>query len=273
MDAGTRMLLSKADGDLIAIHEQQTLRSTDQGDSWFQIDDDETAPGSGKWVGRGGSNLPGVTMVMDTGGPEYLFASGEHGLWKGISSGSADGDGGDSVIKYGVAVEQITGESKSIYGATSISGMVVHPTDPSTIYIQMFRQSFRGEIRKSTDGGVTWANISYPIQSASAISPNEIVQKDLMISKSDPNIMYFTVPLAKYIPFTPTQFIINGPPDFTDFGVYRSKDAGVTWSWLNRNGLPAGASVARLAMDPRNSKVIYAALNTVNLPDREQVRQ
>jgi hypothetical protein len=34
-DAGLRMLLSKADRDLIAIHEQQTLRSTDHGDSWF----------------------------------------------------------------------------------------------------------------------------------------------------------------------------------------------------------------------------------------------
>jgi hypothetical protein len=41
------MLLSKADGDLIIIHEQQTLRSQNHGDSWDQIDDDETELGSG----------------------------------------------------------------------------------------------------------------------------------------------------------------------------------------------------------------------------------
>ena len=86
-DAGVRMLVSKPDGDLITIHEQQTLRSTSQGESWAQIDDDETAPGSGHWVGRGGSNLPGITMLMETGRPEYLFASGEHGLWRGASDG------------------------------------------------------------------------------------------------------------------------------------------------------------------------------------------
>jgi hypothetical protein len=54
VDAGLRMLASKPDGDLVAIHEQQTLRSTDHGESWWQIDDDETHPGSGRWVGRGG---------------------------------------------------------------------------------------------------------------------------------------------------------------------------------------------------------------------------
>jgi hypothetical protein len=252
--------VSKPDGDLILIHEQQTLRSKDHGDSWAQIDDDETVPGNGHWVGRGGSNLPGVTMLMDTGRPEYLFTSGEHGLWRGTSDG-------DSVIKYGVAVEQLTGESKAIYGATSVCSVAVHPSNPDEIYIQQFRQSFRGEVRKSVDGGVTWTSISYPIKSQSALSPNMILQKDLMLSKSNPATMFFTVPFTVYVPYTPTLWMRNGPSDFNDFGVYRSKDGGVSWQWLNNSGLAPGCSVARLEMDPNNSLVIYAALNVVNIPN------
>ena len=257
-DAGLRVLVAKPDGDLIAIHEQQTLRSMDHGDSWAQIDDDETAPGSGRWVGRGGSNLPGVTMLMDTGRPEYLFASGEHGLWRGAS-------GGDGVVEYGIAVEQLSGQRIGPYGATSICSVAVHPADPDVVYIQMFRQSFRGMVRKSVDGGVTWVNISYPIKSNSAISPNEIIQKDLMISAADPATMLFTVPRTTYCPYTPTHWRPNGAYDFSDFGVYRSTDGGVRWSWLSSNGLPAAGSVARLAMAPNNSDVIWAALNSVNL--------
>jgi hypothetical protein len=100
-DAGVRVLVSKVDGDLITIHEQQALRSADHGDSWAQIDDDDTAPGSGHWVGRGGSSLPGVTMTMETGRPAYLFDSGEHALWRATNDGT-------SVIARGVGVEQVS---------------------------------------------------------------------------------------------------------------------------------------------------------------------
>ena len=94
------------------------------------------------------------------------------------------------MVQHGVAVEQLTGESKRVYGATSICSVAVHPTDPDIIYIQMFRQSFRGEIRKSTDAGQTWRNISYPIRSNAPLSPNIIRQKDLMISRLNPDQMY-----------------------------------------------------------------------------------
>lgn len=271
-DAGVRDLLSKPDGDLIVVHEQQTLRSTDHGDSWVQSDDDETMPGSGHWVGRGGSNLPGRAIQTDTGKDQYLFTSGEHGLWRGpTAAGSSalwpvagQGDG-PSVIKYGVGLEQLTGESHTIDGATSVCAVAVHPFERDIIYILMFRQTYRGMVRKSTDGGQSWRTVSYPVQSNSSLSPNQIIQFDLMFSRSDPQTMYFTVPVTRYIPSTHTLQQRNAPPDFNDFGIYRSKDSGVTWDILNHNGLPTNVSVTRLTMDPDNSLVIYAALNQQNL--------
>lgn len=278
-DAGVRDLLSKPDGDLIVVHEQQTLRSTDHGDSWVQSDDDETLPGSVHWVGRGGSNLPGRTIQTDTGKGQYLFASGEHGLWRGPTAASkstlwptaGEGDG-PSVIKYGVGLEQITGESHAIDGATSVCAVAVHPIDHDTIYILMFRQTYRGMVRKSTDAGQSWRTISYPVQSNSSLSPNQIIQFDLLLSRSDPRMMYFTVPVTRYIPWPHTLQQRNAPVDFTDFGIYRSKDAGVTWSILHDNGLPPNGSVTRLAMDPHNSLIIYAAMNQQNIDSDPQAQ-
>jgi hypothetical protein len=110
----------------------------------------------------------------------------------------------------------------------------------------MYRQTFRGEVCKTTDGGQTWNSISYPI----------ILQKGLVLFRADPNIMYFTIPTTRYVPYTPTLWQRDVPRDFSDFGVYRSKNAGVMWSWLNSSGLPANRSVARLEMDLNNSNVI-----------------
>lgn len=256
--AGTRMLLSRIDGDIICGHEQQMFRSKDNGDTWQQIDDDETAPGSGYWVGRGGSNLPGENIITETGMSRYLFCSGEHGLWISAPDGS-------KVKQYGVAVEQLTGQSKEIYDATSITTAAVHPADTNKIYIMMFRQSHRGYLRRSVDCGQTWENISYPVQSTASLSPesNKILQVDLMFDKQNPDIMFFCVPFGREVSWTSTLWERNGAADFNDFGVYRSKDGGFTWNMANA-GLPAYSSVYRLAMDPQDSKIMYAALNKIN---------
>jgi len=255
--AGTRMLVAKPDGDIICIHEQQTLRTRDNGDSWVQVDDDETSEGSHYWVGRGGSNLPGENIIVDTNMDRYLFCSGEHGLW--ISAPD-----GNKVKPNGVAVEQITGQRIKSYDATSISCAAVHPNDSNKIYVMMFRQFERGQLRRSSDGGKTWKNISYPVKSNTPLSPeaNKIMQNDLMFDSERTNVMYFCVPRSRWVSYTPTTTERNGPSDFNDFGVYRSKDVGFNWELVN-NGLPSNGSVARIAMHPTNTKVLYAALDKI----------
>lgn len=251
--AGTRMLLGKIDGDLICGHEQQMFRSTDLGDNWMQIDDDETAPGSGYWVGRGGSNLPGEGLELETGMSRYLFMSGEHGLW--ISAPD-----GQKIKPEGVAVEQLTGQSKERYDATSIGAAAVHPADTNTFYILMFRQSHRGYLRRTQDGGASWENISYPVQYGGNLSSDHIFQYDFRIDKDDPKNMYFCVPTTKWQAFTSNLWNYNGPADYTKYGVFRSQDEGYNWELAN-NGLPDGCSVYRLEMDPFDSRTIYACLN------------
>ena len=59
LGTGPRFVEVNTLGHIYTAFAQQVMRSTDNGATWKQVDDDETSPGSGNWVGRGNSNLPG----------------------------------------------------------------------------------------------------------------------------------------------------------------------------------------------------------------------
>lgn len=244
---GCRFMHANADGDILISMEQQVLRSSNGGQSWEQVDDFETYPGSGHWVGRGGSNLPGHHLLVETGMKNtYLFCSGEHGLWRNTQDG-------ELVYPDAVAVEQMTGQSRKANDALSICAVAVHPRDTNTWYILMFRQYERGKFRVTTDAGKTWTNPSYPVQWDGNLSGDHIFQYTLRIDPEQPDNIYFCVPTKK-------RSDPNGPEGFNDYGVYRSRDGGYTWDRAN-NGFPANASVYRLELDRNNPQILYAALN------------
>lgn len=246
---GNRFLTINSQGDVFICLDQQVMRSSDGGVSWQQVDDNETAPGSDVWVGRGASNLPGRFMLLETGIPNRkLFCSGEHGLWESADLGSYPN-------KDAVAVKQIEGQVHH-KGATSISSVAVHPNNPDIIYILMFRQDHRGQFRRSTDGGKTWSNLSYPVQYGGNLSSDNLFQYSLTVDYKNPDHIYFCV-IANPIAEVSGKLL---PDDFTGLGVYRSQDGGLTWS-IENTGLPAKASVRRLRMDPKNPEILYAALN------------
>ncbi len=250
-----RFVKTDSEGYVYSIVIQQTLRSTDNGATWVQIDDDETALGSGHWVGRGGSNLPGESICVNTGTPgTYLFGSGEHGLWRNT-------DDGDLVYPAAIAVEQLAGQSKDAPSdALSIATIAVHPNDPDIIYTLQFRQRQRGNLMRSDDGGVSWQALSNPIPFPG--SNDVIKQYSLLIDPDNTDTIYFCVPRSVICYWCSTKWIHNysGSGTFTDFGVYKSTDGGYNWSIVN-NGLPADCSVHRLVFDPDNSQTLYAALN------------
>ena len=96
---------------------------------------------------------------------------------------------------------------------------------------------------KSTDNGKTWKAIL-------TISENTGVT-DIVLDPRDPDILYAAAYQRRRRVFT----LINGGPES---GIYKSTDAGATWTRL-KNGLPSG-DVGRigLAISPANPDVIYA---------------
>lgn len=248
---GNRFLEINPKGEVFICLEQQILRSNDKGKSWTQVDDNETDEGSQNWVGRGGSNLPGRFMLLQTGVKDrYLFCSGEHGLWQTALLGNYPD-------KKAIAVTQLDGQVNE--GATSIATVAVHPKDPNIIYTLMFRQKDRGGLRRSTDGGKTWKKIATPLVYGGNLSEDHIFQYSLQIDPIQPDNMYFCV-MENAI----TEVSSNRrPKDFEPTGVYKSSDGGFTWSPQNA-GFPAEYSVNRISLDPNNPNTIYAALNTTS---------
>ncbi|MEH0152702.1 T9SS type A sorting domain-containing protein [Limibacter armeniacum] len=252
--SGTRIMAVNAAGELIIGVDQQTFHSTDKGESWQQIDDDETAPGSNAWVGRGNSNLPGRFMLLETGiSGRKLFCSGEHGLWQSAELGSYSDQGA-------MAVKQIEGQVHDHSGnhaAHSVSTVAVHPNDPNTIYILSWRQEHRGKLRRTTDGGQTWENIATIFEAANNSWENLAPQNSLTIDPENPENMYFC---STYRTISEVSGGTSQPLTKGEYGVYRSSDGGYTWQ-VSTTGMPEKASVRRIAMHPDDPSVFYAALN------------
>ena len=252
--SGNRELAINAAGEVFISVDQQTLKSTDKGESWFQVDDDETSPGSNRWIGRGGSNLPGRVMLHETGLPaRRLLASGEHGLWQ-----TTDNEGWPD--KKAIAVEQIEGQLHED-GAVSISTVAVHPHDPQTIYVQMWRQEHFGKLRMTTDAGRTWENIATLFEGREQVLERSTApQNSLLIDPVNPDNMYFCATSLRI------SEIHNGPSTALTkggYGFHRSSDGGYTWELAN-NGIHETASIRRLAMHPADPSVLFAAANDDN---------
>ncbi|CAZ97762.1 WD40/YVTN/BNR-like repeat-containing protein [Zobellia galactanivorans] len=255
--SGNRMMSIAPNGNLYIGIDQQTLRSTDKGMTWQQIDDYETSPGSNKWIGRGGSNLPGRFMLLETGiKNRRLLCSGEHGLWQ-----TTDLEGWPD--KQAVAVQQIEGQvhdHSGNHGAHSISTVAVHPQDPNTIFILSWRQEHRGKLRKTTDGGKTWANIATIFEADNNSWQGLAPQNSLLIDPNNPDTMYFCSTSRKI------SEIGGGKPEKLTkggYGFYRSFDGGHTWE-LSNTGFHKNASVRRIIMHPDQPETLYAALNDKN---------
>jgi hypothetical protein len=126
-----------------------------------------------------------------------------------------------------------------------ITALAVHPGNPNTIYAG----AALGGVLKSTDGGVTWAQISDAVPSLSVGA--------LAIDLSDSNRIYFGSGEAN-----------SSGDSYAGTGMYRTTDAGGSWEFI---GLPNSHHIGRIAIDPYNPQRIFvAAMGTLfgTNPDR-----
>ncbi len=261
---GNRLLSINANGDVFISIAQQTHRSTDQGESWQQIDDIETKKGSDIWIGRGNSDLPGRFMLLETGKlNRKLLTSGEHGVWETIPLKN-------TVKSSAVALKQIEGQSQ-VDGMFSISTIAVHPNDPDTIYIMAWRQAHKGQLRRTTDGGKSWHNISTVLETSNEkrSKGGKVIQgppgmlpaqNSFLIDPNNPLNMFF---VAERDAFSEIYRAPRREPTKGGYGFMKSIDGGYTWEVSNK-GFHKNASLRRIVFDPNNSKIIYAAASDEN---------
>ena len=116
---------------------------------------------------------------------------------------------------------------------------------PNTYYFG----AVSGGIWKTTNGGLTWVPVfeDKPVSSIGSIA----------VAESDPNVVYAGTGEA----------CIRGNISYGD-GVYKSTDAGKTWTNV---GLKDTRHIGRVLVDPRNADVVYvAALGHAYGPNEER---
>jgi photosystem II stability/assembly factor-like uncharacterized protein len=109
------------------------------------------------------------------------------------------------------------------------------PSEPATFYLG----AVNGGVWKSTDAGSTWHSVWNKEPSGSIGS--------IAVSLSDPNTVYAGSGEG-----------LQRPDLSTGDGVYKSTDAGKTWTHLE--GLRDGQQIGQIAIDPRDANRVFVAV-------------
>ena len=162
-----------------------------------------------------------------------------------------------------------TGMYKSTNGGSSwekiglgdserISDILVHPTDPNTVYVaalgHLWDANEERGVFKTTDGGQSWTKILYLDENTGAT--------DLDFDPTNPEVIYAAMWSFRRSP----AFFDSG---FTGgSGLYKSTNGGQDWAKIHQ-GLPQ-EKLGRLAVGvaPSNSQVVYLTVECAS-PDQK----
>lgn len=132
----------------------------------------------------------------------------------------------------------------------AIGALAVAPSNDSIVYAGTGEGALSGDsyfgngILKSTDGGNTWAHVSGDYFTAVSISR-------LVVDPNNPNHLFVSVLRGR-----------GGarrvsPPDHSRFGIWESKNGGVTWKLL-KEARSESNGATDLELDPQNTNILYA---------------
>lgn len=178
------------------------------------------------WVGTGEANL-------------FRSSHAGAGIYRSL-------DGGETWAHAGLTETQTIGR------------VVVHPTDPNTVWVAASGHEYRDNpdrgVYKTTDGGDSWRRVLFVDEMTGAI--------DLVLDPTDPTTVYAATWQRRRAKFSDprNEPAFTGSDDhFTGSGIWKSTDAGETWSPINE-GLPEARYRGRIGIDIARSgpETLYA---------------
>ncbi|MCP4661871.1 MAG: glycosyl hydrolase [bacterium] len=215
----------------LAIASGGVWRTTNAGTTWQPVFDAE------------GSYSIGC-VTIDPNDPSVVWVgTGENNSQRSVSFG--DGlyksvDGGDTWTNVGL------GDSEHI------GNIVVDPRDSDVVYVAAMGPLWRAGgdrgLYKTVDGGANWERILHV--------SDDTGFAEVHLHPSDPEVVFATAYQRRRHVWT----LINGGPES---GLYRSSDAGTSWTRIER-GLPAvDTGRIGLCISPVDPEVMYAVLDAV----------
>jgi photosystem II stability/assembly factor-like uncharacterized protein len=184
-------------------------KTTDAGESWQNVSDDS----------RLATASIGALDVADSDPSIVYVGTGSEAIRSNVSIGK------------GIYKSTDAGRTWKFVGlpdAGQIGAIVIHPTDPNTVFAAVVGNPFvpnktRG-VYRTKDGGATWQQVLSLSDSTGAV--------DIELQPGNPNVVYASMWHGQRKPWT---IISGGAED----GIYRSVDGGDHWQRLS-NGLPTG---------------------------------
>jgi photosystem II stability/assembly factor-like uncharacterized protein len=133
----------------------------------------------------------------------------------------------------------------------SIARIVIDPKNPEVVYVaavgHLFGPNKERGIYKSTNGGATWTLVKFIDEDTGF--------NDIAIDHSNPNILY----AASYQRRRTPVWMNGGGPGS---GVWKSENAGATWTKVTGFGIPADMTMGRIALGVSRSSpgTVYAQI-------------
>ena len=206
-------------------------KTADAGVTWRNVSDGQLRVGS---IG---------SLAVAAADPNVVYAGTGEREPRGQSSTWGDG-------MYKSTDAGKTWKSVGLENTRSIAQVVVDPRDADVVYAAAEGNRWthgpdRG-VYKSIDGGGHWKLVLHPSDDVSPI--------DLTIDPSNPRILFAAIWDFQRLPW---QIRSGGPGS----AIYKSTDAGETWTRLAGHGLPTGI-VGRIGVSesPANPQRVYAII-------------
>jgi photosystem II stability/assembly factor-like uncharacterized protein len=205
------------------------FKSTNQGTSWVPIFD-------------------GVDAMMSIG-DLAVSPSNPNIVWAGTGEANnrQSSSWGDGVYKSMDSGR--TWNHMGLKESRHVGRIVIHPTNPDIVYVasvgHMWGSNPERGVFKTTDGGQNWKKVLFVDNNTGAT--------DIVLDPVDPNTLF----AATYQRQRKAWGFNGGGPGS---GIYRSYDAGATWTKL-AGGLPAGDQ-GRIGLDifQRDGRIVYAVV-------------
>ena len=152
----------------------------------------------------------------------------------------------------------------------AMGAIAIDPTNPNIIYAGTGEGHFSGDsyygagLLKSTDGGMTWAQITGPVSTTGPKAPAFLNASfnALTVDPRSTTTIYAVTALAKVS--SASSYTSDAP--LGDRGVWKSTDGGMTWRNLNPPNLPTPSrSGTDLVLDPLDTNRVFAAMNGLGI--------
>lgn len=216
----------------VAVASGGVWKTVNAGTTWTPVFDNEGSYSIG-------------TVVLDPKNPATVWVgTGENNAQRSVGYGDGvyrSDDGGKTWRNLGLKKSE------------HIARIVIDPRNSDVVYVAaqgpLWGPGGDRGLYKTTDGGKTWKNVLN-------ISEHTGVT-DTVMDPRDPDVIY----AASYQRRRHVYTLVNGGPESA---IYKSTDAGATWTKL-KSGLPT-AEMGRvgLAISPANPDVVYATIEAAN---------